>query len=313
MLTIGSDGRFSSPCVLVLGGFDGLHLGHRALLLRAKEAGLPVGITTIFGGKGKALFTRSEREFLFARAGVAFAYEMKFTEKMRSTSAEDFIREIFSKIAAKKVVCGEDFRFGRDALGTADHLKRLAPCPVEVVPAVSSDWMHTKTEGIPLGKISTTACKKYLASGELPLLNACLQTTDFYGSAYFLQGTVEHGRQVGRTYGFPTLNLSVPSEKLLPPDGVYGGLCATPEGNFPTIINIGARPTFDVVERKVEAYLDGFSGDLYGASVRIYPVEFYRGIRKFADAEALKFQLQEDIQRLRDDMRDVKCGIHVRD
>ena len=110
---------------------------------------------------------------------------------------------------------------------------------------------------------------------------------------------MEHGRQVGRTYGFPTLNLAVPPVKLLPPDGVYGGICATPRGNFPCIVNLGARPTFGVKEKKIEAYLDGFSGDLYGETVRVYPVEFYRGIEKFPSAEALKHQLEADIARLR--------------
>ncbi len=306
MLTLGYGEKFSSPCVLVMGGFDGLHLGHRALLWRAASAGLPIGITTLLGGKGKMLFTRSEREFLFARAGAAFVYEIPFTDEVMSTPAEDFLRTLFSDVAVKKVICGEDFRFGKGACGTPALLKQLAPCPVEVVPILCSAPVRAETEGGCVQKISASACKKYLSDGELSLLNACLETQDLYGSAYFVQGTVEHGRQVGRTYGFPTLNLSVSAEKMLPPDGVYGGLCATPAGDFPTIVNIGARPTFGVEERKIEAYLDGFSGDLYGATVRVYPVEFYRGILKFADADALKLQLQEDIERLRRSIVDRK-------
>ncbi len=285
--------------MLILGGFDGLHLGHRALLLRVKASGLPVCMTSVIGGKGKALFTRAEREFLFERAGVAFLCEIEFTEELKSTSAEDFLRTLFSSVSARRVVCGEDFRFGRDALGTPELLKALAPCPVEVVPAVRSDSLRAETGDAKGCKISATSCKKFLSAGELPLLNALLGTRDFYGSAYFIQSAVEHGRQVGRTYGFPTLNLSVPSEKLLPPDGVYGGLCTTPKGNFPAIMNIGARPTFGVEERKLEVYLDGFAGDLYGETVRVYPTEFFRGIERFSSADALKEQLERDILRLR--------------
>ena len=290
--------EYRTPCTLILGGFDGLHLGHRALLGRAEKYGDAVCITTMPGGKGKALFTLAEREFLFARAGVDAVCEIPLTEAVRQTSAEDFSGTLFSKLSARRVLCGEDFRFGRDALGTPALLKHLAPCPVETIPVIGA--VHAGAEAPGMQKFSTSACKERLQRGELALLNACLCADgDFYGSAYFIGGAVEHGRQMGRTYGFPTLNLSVPKEKLLPPDGVYGGCAATPAGNFPCIVNIGARPTFGVAERKLEAFLDGFSGDLYGAEVRVYPTEFYRPIKKFSCAAALKEQLERDVQRLR--------------
>ena len=150
-----------------------------------------------------------------------------------------------------------------------------------------------------LRKISASACRKFLARGELGALNADLCAGgDFYNCAYFIRGIVEHGRMVGRTYGFPTLNLAVPAEKLLPPDGVYGGMCSTPAGNFPTIVNIGARPTFGVGERKIEAHLAGFEGDLYGADVRIYPTKFLRPISRFGSAEELRAQLEKDKERV---------------
>lgn len=298
MLKIFSSERAINSCTLLLGGFDGLHLGHRALLACAKKGGYPVGITTILGGKGKALFTRKEREFLFSKAGIDFALEIEFTDQIKNTSAEDFLRGIFEKICVKRLVCGEDFRFGRGAEGTPAFLKELSPCPVEVVSCVKSDYMRYEFEGARMRKISTSACKKHLERGELSLLNACLGAADDAEGTYFIGGTVEHGRQVGRTIGFPTLNLSVCAEKLLPPDGVYGGVCATGKGNFPAIINIGARPTFGVEERKIEAYLDGFSGDLYGTEVRVYPMRYLRPIMKFPSEEALKKQLENDKERI---------------
>lgn len=288
---------------LLLGGFDGLHAGHRVLLSEAKRSGLPVAVTTMFGGKGKSLFTREERRFLFQRAGILNVLEIELTEAVRETPPEVFLKDVFSGIVAGLAVCGEDFRFGKDAAGTPGLLKKLAPCPVTVQKTVK----YLAEESGRLRKISTTVCKKYLAKGQLSLLNACLcpQGTEFYGCAYFVQGIVEHGRQVGRTYGFPTLNLGVPADKLLPPDGVYSGMCETPKGNFPTVVNIGSRPTFGVRERKIEAYLDGFSGDLYGAVVRIYPLKFVRPIQKFPSAEALKEQLQNDIQTMRMNKKEV--------
>lgn len=282
----------SEPCALLLGAFDGLHLGHRVLLDRAKESGLPVCITTILGGKGKELFTREERKFLFFQNGVQFALEIPFTEELKATSAEDFLQALFSRLNARLIVCGEDFRFGRGAEGTPALLKEMAPCPVFVQETVGE---FAKESGR-MRKFSTSACKRYLKAGELSLLNRCLKPHD----AYFIGGEVEHGRQVGRTYGFPTLNLRVPEEKLLPPDGVYGGFVATPKGNFPSIVNIGPRPTFGEEERKIEAYLDGFSGDLYGANVRVYPMEFFRSIERFPSAEALREQLNRDIARLKE-------------
>ena len=289
--------RFDFPVALVLGGFDGLHIGHRHLLAEAQKTGLPVALTTMFGGKGKVLFTQKERREIFERAGVSCLCEIDLDGTLRKLSAEDFCGTVFSLFDVRAAFCGEDFRFGRDALGTPALLKRLAPCPVTVCKTVKYRFGDSGRGR----KFSASACKRFLKAGDISALNAChfAKNGDFYDGAYFIKGEVEHGRQVGRTYGFPTLNLSVPAEKLLPPDGVYGGLCRTPKGNFPTIVNIGSRPTFGIGERKIEAYLDGFSGDLYGADVAVYPTEFYRGIEKFASAEDLKSQLQRDIARLR--------------
>ncbi len=297
MLTVLKEGEtFPGPCALVFGGFDGLHLGHRALLGIAAQSGLPVGVTSVLGGKGKELFTREEREYVFSQNGVRFALEFPFTEALKNTSAEEFLHGVFGRLNVKYAVCGEDFRFGRNAEGTAELLKTLAPCPVTVGKTVKYLGESGRAR-----KFSSTACKELLKRGELSRLNACLysRAEEFFGCAYFIGGKVEHGRKVGRSYGFPTLNLGVPQSKLLPPDGVYRGLCQTPAGNFPTIVNIGSRPTFRVEERKIEAYLDGFSGDLYGAYVRVYPTEFLRPIEKFPSAEALKEQLLRDVKTLK--------------
>ncbi len=299
MLTLSFGQKYEGPVSLVLGGFDGLHLGHRKLLGEAERSGLPVALTTVFGGKGKALFTREERREIFARAGVAVLCELDLAGELRNMPAQTFARTLFSLFDVREVHCGEDFRFGKDALGTPALLKEYAGCPVFVCETVK----YFSEESGRARKFSASACKKYLACGELSRLNGCLVAEDFYGGAYFVMGTVEHGRAVGRTYGFPTLNLTVSSAKLLPPDGVYGGLCATPRGNYPCIINLGARPTFGVEERKLEVYLDGFSGDLYGETVRVYPTGFYREITAFSSQEELKRQLEKDIARLRENRR----------
>lgn len=242
-----------------------------------------MAITSILGCKsGGDLFVSPEREYIYRKNNISTVIEIRFSDEVRHTSARDFLRRLFAEIDAEAVFCGEDFRFGADALGTPALLKEVAPCPVTVLPL--------KREGGE--KVAVSAVKTFLSQGDMSSVNRLLSVD------YFLQGVVEHGRQVGRQYGFPTLNLSFPQEKYPIREGVYGGYAETPKGVFQTIVNFGARPTFGVDEKKAEAYLDGFSGDLYGATVRLYPTVFFRPISKFNGAEQLKEQLEADVRRL---------------
>lgn len=275
--------NFAEPCALLLGGFDGLHAGHMSLVAAAKSTGLPVGATALCGNKaGGNLFTFAEREYIFEKAGLLFVLEEEFTEEFKRTSAEEYLNSLFSVIRAKAVFCGEDYRFGKDAAGTVELLRKLAPCPVTVLPLFLTGGK----------KISISDIKRLLQEGDAEDANGLLAYD------YFVQGEVERGRQVGRTLGFPTLNLSYPQEKFPIADGVYGGYTETPAGRFSSIINFGSRPTFDVTEKKVEAYLKGFHGDLYGRIVRIYPEFYIRPIVKFSSEEELKIQLKKDIKHL---------------
>lgn len=284
MLKLEYGETLESPCALLLGGFDGLHTGHITLLRAAQETGLPVAITSIAGNKqGGSLFTCGERAFLYEKAGISIMIEIPFSDEIKNTSAEQFLRRLFAGVNAQAVFCGEDFRFGRDAQGTPKLLKSAAPCPVTVLPLKTDNGE----------KVAVSTIKAMLSQGDIEAVNRLL------ACGYFLQGIVEHGRQVGRQYGFPTVNLTLPREKAPVKEGVYGGYADTPAGTYPAIINVGARPTFGVTEKKAEAYLYGFSGNLYGETVRIYPTAFYRPISRFRDAVALKAQLEADIQRLK--------------
>ena len=124
------DGRFSQPCVLLLGGFDGIHLGHKTLLDAAKRYDSPVVFTLIAGGKaGGELFTLRERRTVLEQLGAAGAFAFPFTEAFQRTGAEDFLRGLFARCTPRAVLCGEDFRFGEGAKGDAALLRKLAPCP----------------------------------------------------------------------------------------------------------------------------------------------------------------------------------------
>lgn len=287
MLTVlGEKAELPAPCALLLGAFDGVHIGHLTLVEAAKRTGYPVAALTIAGGKqGGTLFLPAERRTVFHRLGIAYALEYEFTQSFRDTPALNFLAELFSRIRPCAVFCGEDFRFGAGAEGTIALLRRMAPCPVTVLPLKAAGGE----------KVSSSRVKKLLANADMVGANALLAVP------YFMQGSVEHGRHVGSKLGFPTLNLALPPEKVLPREGVYGGHVETPAGDFPAIVNIGARPTFHVAEKKTEAYLEGFSGSLYGETVRVFPEEFYRPTMAFSSVEALKEQLARDIYRLREE------------
>lgn len=273
-----------SGTALLLGGFDGLHRGHRLLVERAKNSGLPVGIMTILDGKdGKNLFTFSEREAIFQRAGVDFVFELPFSE-IKSLSAVEFIALLRREFQPNLFVCGEDFRFGNKAAGTPQLLKELGQVCVEILPLLGENGK----------KISAGEIKTLLSAGDLVLANACL------GERYFLTGKVEKDRQVGRTIGFPTANIRYPKEKHPIKIGVYETEVEIDGRRYRGITNYGARPTFDDDEVWTETYVDGFSGDLYGQTLTVEFVRFLREIQRFPDADGLKRQLQSDLRRIRE-------------
>lgn len=272
-------------CVLVLGGFDGLHIGHKSLVSRAKQYGLPVGIMSIVGGKdGESLFTQQERECVFASVGADFAFFLPF-ESIRDIRAEDFACLLIQAYAPKAFVCGEDFRFGKGALGTPALLKQITRIPVEVQPLLTMDGE----------KVSARAIKRLLATGETARANERL------GDDFFLIGRVEKDRQIGRTIGFPTANIVYPNGKFPLKTGVYESFVEVDGKGYKGITNYGARPTFDNIKVCTETYLDGFDGDLYGKELTVRFRRYLRDIKKFESATALKAQLDEDIRRVRED------------
>lgn len=246
MLKYFDEGAKGRPCALLLGGFDGFHRGHGSLLSAAKKTALPVGLTALSGGKGGELFPLPEREDIFRALGFAFADEHILDGAFRETPAEEFLSDLFSRIPAKAVFCGEDFRFGKDASGTPALLKERAPCPVTVLPLAAFGGE----------KIAVTRIKQLLSEGEIEKVNALLCTP------YFVRGIAEHGRAVGRTYGFPTANLRLPSGKFPLKEGVYAARARLENGaEYPAIVNFGPCPTFGVEARKTEAHLVGFQGE----------------------------------------------------
>ncbi|MBQ8320208.1 MAG: hypothetical protein IJX81_04945 [Clostridia bacterium] len=265
--------------VLLLGGFDGVHVGHRRLLTRALSLSRPVGFMTILGGKGDVLFTATERAQIFARLGADFVFETRF-EEIKDVGAEEFLALLEEKFSPAAYVCGDDFRFGKGASGDVHTLQERAGRSTFVEELLKIDGE----------KVSATKIKALLSAGKVEAANALL-CGDF-----FLTGKVESGRKVGRTIGFPTANIRYPKEKFPIKQGVYRTEVTTCGVAYRGITNFGGRPTFGNDEVWTETCLLGFSGDLYGKTLTVVFKEYLRDIKKFDGAEQLKKQLTEDME-----------------
>lgn len=268
---------------LLLGGFDGLHVGHRRLLQKAQESGLPVGIMTIVGGKQEsALFTVAEREQIFKDAGVGFAFELEFSE-IKNLTPQAFLDLLLREFSPKLFVCGEDFRFGAGAKGTPEFLKAHTQVCVETLPLVEMDGV----------KVSSSHIKTLLSKGEIERANARLKRP------FFLMGKVVEDRKVGRTIGFPTANIFYPKDKYPLKQGVYETLTEVDGTAYKGITNFGARPTFADETVLTETHLIGYEGDLYGRELSVQFTRYLRDIQKFESAEKLKEQLTKDIRQVK--------------
>ena len=267
---------------MLLGGFDGLHAGHKRLLERAKTFSLPVGIITILGGKSReSLFTEKERERAFFQAGVDFFVPFSFAD-IKDVSAIDFVANLRKEYAVQAFVCGDDFRFGKGALGTPETIKTSTQVCVEILPLLRLNGE----------KISSTTIKSFLEKGDIPSANTLLD------EEFFLIGNVIKDRQIGRTIGFPTANILYPQDKFSMQTGVYETRAEIEGVVYKGITNYGARPTFENDRVLTETYFHVFNGDLYGKELKISFVRKLRDVQKFESVDALKKQLEEDIRKV---------------
>ncbi len=274
---------------VTIGKFDGFHLGHRSLLsavLKEAENGFAscvVSFSTAVENGRRVIYTREEQRKLCESLGIDVLVEFSLDESLREMTAEQFVSEILcGKLQAKVIVAGEDFRFGKNRAGDVTLLRTLEErygYRTVVVPKVTEAEI----------RISSTGIRELLASGRVSEANALL------GRPYGVFGEVLHGKKLGRTLGFPTMNLIPPEEKLLPAYGVYVTKTKVDGQWFDGITNIGLRPTVDSDERiSVETHLFEYENDLYGKQAEVQFLHFLRPERKFADVEQLKSAMHED-------------------
>lgn len=277
--------------VVTIGKFDGFHLGHRKLLsavLQEKEKGYAscvISFSTSVDMPGSVIYTREEQRKICESLGIDVLAEYPLDETIKEMSGEQFVKEILcERLQAKVIVTGEDFRFGKNRSGDISLLKSLEETygyRTVCVPKVTAEDI----------RISSTEIRRVLAEGNVSEANRWL------GRPYAVFGEVLHGKKLGRTLGFPTMNLIPPTEKLLPAYGVYVTRTKVDGQWFDGITNIGLRPTVDSDELvSVETHLFSYNGDLYGKQVEVQFLHFLRPERRFADVAALKAAMLEDVK-----------------
>lgn len=286
--------EYSFPALLVLGCFDAIHLGHRELIkkakLQAKINGLDLGVMMFRDGKGGALvYSFEERLKLLEGLGVKFVLAIDFNEEFMATAPLDFLATIENNINVKAYMSGKDFRFGAKAKGKASTLKSYAEDDENGV------WyMSVKDVMCDGEKVSTTLIKSCLDCGDIEKADKLL------GSDFNVTGEVVHGAGRGsEQVGFPTINIAYPAAKYPVKSGVYKVYSVIDGVKYYGIANYGNCPTFGDDRIALEVYFDGFSGDLYGATVTVYFLSYIRDIVAFASVEELTAQLNRDIEFIR--------------
>ncbi len=283
---------------VAMGLFDGVHLGHRSVIKRAVEiAEENIGIApavftfetqsvTSKGDNGvEYLLPRQLKHKLIEGLGVKYIYSPDFAD-VKNMWAEEFVEQVLKdRLKAEFVVCGEDFRFGRNASGNVEILKKLCKnygIKVNVVSPV-------RVEGGM--KISSTMIRELIKKGKISDANRLL------GDKFQFKLPVVYGHQIGRTLNFPTINQCFDGRQVMPKFGVYASTAEVDGRLYPAVTNIGMKPTVANTDTPVaESFIAGFDGDLYGESIKISLVDFIRTECKFDSLHELKAQIARDVE-----------------
>ncbi len=295
------------PIAIALGNFDGIHCGHRQVLepildhtTQSSERLYATAVTftphpqEFFSGSRRQLLTPvPEKARRLEALGIEQLILLPFDHELAALSPQEFVCEILiERLQVKFISVGEDFRFGCQRTGNANTLQEIA---AEF--GIQVNIASLKTLEGELDRISSSRIRQALAQGEIDRANRML------GYPYSLTGKVITGAQLGRTLGFPTANLNLPPEKLLPRQGVY---CVRVELNQQTpsplmgVMNLGCRPTVDGTTPTVEVHVLDWSGDLYDRVLTVTLEKFLRPEQKFASLDALKAQIAADCELARE-------------
>jgi riboflavin kinase/FMN adenylyltransferase len=288
-------------CVVAIGTFDGVHLGHQKLISRAVELAREAGVfSVVFTFRNHpmsviapdreplSLYPLEERRRVFEKLGVDFVIEEPFTAELAALAPENFLHLLIERLAPRAVIVGANFSFGAGGLGTPEFM------------AQRGQELGIRVEEAPLfffdgERVSSTRIRALLAAGNVRSAGELL------GHPFAIAGVVEHGDERGRKLGFPTVNITPVKGQALPADGVYAVRIFCPDGQeWIGVANVGDNPTFGGDPLRIEAHILDFSGDLYGLRLVVRFIERLRGEEKFPSAEALVRQIKIDEKKARE-------------
>lgn len=281
---------------VAIGKFDGFHRGHQKLLniiCEQKQKGLVTVVFTFVPSPAsffskevlQELTTVREKRKIFENAGIDYLIEYPFNQEIADMEPTTYIEEVLvNRIHAACIVAGEDISYGKRGLGRAELLQQeAARHGYEVIIIDKVQYMGQE--------VSSTFVRREVQAGNMEVVHELL------GTPYHVGGKIRHGRKLGRTIGMPTVNQIPPEEKLLPPKGVYYSYVVYENKKYPSITNIGTKPTVDDKEvMGVETYMYDFAGDLYGEELEVYLLKYKRPEMRFDSVEALKEQMHADMQ-----------------
>ena len=279
---------------LVLGFFDGIHLGHQKMINKAISEG-ETGVMTFDvspgfalgkGGKFSHITSLYDKSIILKGLGVKYLYVLRATPALLSLDKDEFINKILKKINPKKIFVGEDYRFGKDALGDINTLKEYFD--VDVTTLLKRDGQ----------KISSRYIRELISSGEMKKVN------EYLSRPYQISGLVIEGKHNGEKIGFPTANLELSYPYVLPKIGVYIGYVKYLSSKYKAIISVSTHPTIqELKEPIIEVHLLSYKGNLYGKEIDVQFVDYIRDVYKFASLDGLKDQLEKDLETAKNNLK----------
>jgi len=284
--------------IIALGFFDGVHLGHQALLKACVELAAKLNVETAaitFENHPQSLFsneipplltTLADRQRLLRRYGMEHIYGFPVTKEVMSTDWRDFL-DLLVEYGAVGFVCGDDFRFGSRGTGNGEKLQQYCAehgLPCVIIPEQTMDDT----------RVSSTYIRSQIEEGDMAT------AVRFLGHSHILTGEVISGRHIGRSIGVPTANLTIPEGVVVPKFGVYACRVEIDGKEYPAVANVGTRPTVGGHRMTVEPWILGFDGDLYGREITLEFHKFLRPERKFDSLEELRAEIRKNAEETKE-------------
>lgn len=285
------------PCSIALGNFDGVHMGHRALIsqavAKAKELGIKSAVFTfsnhpknLFAGKTvvKNIIYQEEKAALIEKLGVDYLFNIEFTQDIAKMNPMKFIDDLLvDKMNIREAFCGFNYRFGYHAAGNPDILRKRG-----LVKGFNVNEIGPVT--IDGDVVSSTLIRGLIRAGDVE------ECEKFLGRKYSVGGEVVVGNRLGRTIGFPTSNIMIDENMVTPPNGVYITKCIYNGQVYDSVTNVGVKPTIGVFKKNMETHIFDFNKELYGKHIQVVFLKMTRDEVKFHSVEELSAQIVKDCE-----------------